>query len=296
MSNQHAHQQRFSDLILFDPPFEEADFRPFALDDLSVPVVTRKNESTLPSEERVRFINAIQEMMRTGSYQSITVIHANMRHNMHGFMGRLGLNRFLSWHRRYLLAFEQELRKVDAELTGAAVSDLGIPYWRWPENGDFPSWLLDVLPAFGSSGPGSFIEPREIGAGGALPTIDEVDTILNDFPASFDRSRRRFDGANEYEKFTFCLEGWADGLSAHNHVHEWVGGVMNNTSYSPADPIFWLHHCEIDRLWWIWQQAHMNSHPSVPRDQLQLTPWTESNYYSVLDVTSIGYIFDGNNP
>jgi tyrosinase len=238
-------------------------------------------------------------MMRRGIYQNIAVIHANMDYAMHGFMrgrARLGLNRFLSWHRRYLLAFEQELRKVDAEITGAAVSDLGLPYWRWPENGSFPSWLLDVLPAFGSSGPGSNIEPREIGAGGALPTIEQVDEILNDFAASFDRSRRRFDGANEYEKFTFCLEGWADGLSAHNHVHAWVGGVMNNTSYSPADPIFWLHHCEIDRLWWIWQQAHVNSHPSVPRDQLQLTPWTESNYYSVLDVASIGYIFDSNNP
>lgn len=296
MSHQHTHQQRFSDLLLFDPPFGEVEFRPFAVDALSVSVVTRKNEFTLPLEERTRFINALREMMRTGSYQNIAVIHANMRHNMHGSMGRLGLNRFLSWHRRYLLAFEQELRKVDADLTGAEVSDLGIPYWRWSENPNFPSWLLDVLPAFGSEGIGSDVEAREIGANGALPNINQVDEILTGFAASFDRSRRRFDGANEYEKFTFCLEGWADGLPAHNHVHVWVGGVMNNTSYSPADPIFWLHHCEIDRLWWIWQQTHPNSHPSVLRDQLQLTPWTESNYYSVLDIASIGYAFESSIP
>ncbi|MCQ8130366.1 tyrosinase family protein [Methylomonas rivi] len=296
MSHQHAHQQRFSDWLLFDPPFGEVEFRHIAADVLSVSVVTRKNESTLPSEERIRFINALREMMHRGSYQNIAVIHANMHHNMHGAMGRLGLNRFLSWHRRFLLAFEQELRKVDAELTGSDVSDLGIPYWRWSENSNFPSWLLDVFPAFGSGGIGSNIEPREIGANGALPNINQVDEILTNFADSFDRSRRRFDGANEYEKFTFCLEGWADDLPAHNHVHVWVGGVMNNTSYSPADPIFWLHHCEIDRLWWIWQQAHTNSHPSVSRDQLQLTPWTESNYYSLLDIASIGYAFESTIP
>lgn len=289
-----AHPQHFSDLLLFEPPFGETEFRSFALEGISSPVVTRKNESTLTSEEQARFTNAIQEMMRTGSYQNIAVIHANMSHNMHGSMGRLGLNRFLSWHRRFLLAFEQELRKVDAQLTGSVASDLAIPYWRWSENRDFPSWLLDVLPAFGSDGMGSSVEPREIGAAGALPTPEQVNEILNSYGASFDRSRRRFDGANDYEKFTFCLEGWADGLPAHNHVHVWVGGVMNNTSYSPADPIFWLHHCEIDRLWWIWQQTHANSHPSVSRDQLQLTPWTESNYYSVLDIASIGYTFDSN--
>lgn len=296
MPHQHDYKQRFSDLLLFFPPFGETQLQPFAAENISASVVTRKNESTLPSEERKRFVDAVREMMRTGSYQNMAAIHANMRNNMHGSMGRLGLNRFLSWHRRFLLAFEQELRKVDAQLTGATVSDLGIPYWRWSNNHDFPSWLLDVTPAFGSGGIGSNVEPRAIGADGTLPTIAHVNQMMNNYSASFDGSRRRFGGANEYEKFTFCLEGWADDLPAHNHVHAWVGGVMNNTSHSPADPIFWLHHCEIDRLWWIWQQAHANSHPSVSRDQLQLTPWIESNYYSVLDVTSIGYTFESNVP
>jgi tyrosinase len=22
---------------------------------------------------------------------------------------------------------------------------------------------------------------------------------------------------------------------------------------SPNDPLFWLHHCMVDRVWWIWQ-------------------------------------------
>lgn len=35
----------------------------------------------------------------------------------------------------------------------------------------------------------------------------------------------------------------------HGKVHMWVSGTMNNLNYSPADPIFWMHHCFIDYVW-----------------------------------------------
>jgi hypothetical protein len=37
----------------------------------------------------------------------------------------------------------------------------------------------------------------------------------------------------------------------HDNVHGAVGGFMG-AFMSPVDPIFWLHHCNIDRLWAIW--------------------------------------------
>ena len=167
-------------------------------------------------------------------------------------------------------------------------SNLAVPYWRWSVNPKFPAWLLETTPAFGHAGPGSAPVPREIGVSGTLPIEHDVSEIL----ANYVIRSGQGDQINEYEKFTYCLEGWADNLPAHNHVHVWVGGIMNNTSYSPSDPIFWLHHCEIDRLWWVWQQSHSNVHPSVPRESLQLTPWTESNYHSVIDIKTIGYSYD----
>jgi hypothetical protein len=36
MSHQHTHQHRFSDLLLFDPPFGKVKFRPFVVDASSV--------------------------------------------------------------------------------------------------------------------------------------------------------------------------------------------------------------------------------------------------------------------
>jgi tyrosinase len=59
------------------------------------------------------------------------------------------------------------------------------------------------------------------------------------------------------------LEGWItrsadyrvrkEGVQLHNRVHVWVGGTMARP-ISPADPVFFLHHCFVDKLWVEWQQ------------------------------------------
>jgi hypothetical protein len=35
---------------------------------------------------------------------------------------------------------------------------------------------------------------------------------------------------------------------------------------SPNDPVFWLHHCNIDRLWAEWQRQHLNEEAYLPED------------------------------
>lgn len=38
----------------------------------------------------------------------------------------------------------------------------------------------------------------------------------------------------------------------HNQVHDGIGGWMGTVEGSARDPIFWLHHSNIDRLWSSW--------------------------------------------
>jgi len=38
-------------------------------------------------------------------------------------------------------------------------------------------------------------------------------------------------------------------------IHIWVGGNMGLVSSSPGDPLFYLHHCNIDRIWATWQEC-----------------------------------------
>jgi tyrosinase len=39
----------------------------------------------------------------------------------------------------------------------------------------------------------------------------------------------------------------------HNQIYMDLGGDMDEDS-SPNDPLFFLHHVQVDRLWWLWQQ------------------------------------------
>ncbi|PLB48499.1 tyrosinase [Aspergillus steynii IBT 23096] len=47
----------------------------------------------------------------------------------------------------------------------------------------------------------------------------------------------------------------AEGLtySLHGGGHIGVGLILGDVEASPSDPMFWLHHAQIDRVWAIWQ-------------------------------------------
>ncbi|WP_331234027.1 tyrosinase family protein [Natronorarus salvus] len=127
----------------------------------------------------------------------------------------------------------------------------------------------------------------------------------------YDRSKRREPdpfqwNASSYPSFRNVLEGFRDEYgdptpAFHNLVHIWVGGSMSDHT-SPNDPVFFLHHCFVDKLWAQWQRKHPRkgyvpaSGDDVPpghglNDPMR--PWntpadtvTPSN---VLDHRSLGY-------
>lgn len=41
----------------------------------------------------------------------------------------------------------------------------------------------------------------------------------------------------------------------HAAIHSAIGGDMNPAT-SPNEPMFFLHHAQVDRLWWLWQQEN----------------------------------------
>jgi tyrosinase len=58
---------------------------------------------------------------------------------------------------------------------------------------------------------------------------------------------------SENDSLTSSFRRWLENY--HNQVHNLVRGDMISGT-SPNDPIFWLHHCNVDRIWAAWQALH----------------------------------------
>ena len=166
-----------------------------------------------------------------------------------------GMPTFPMWHRLYMVQFEQAL--------AAHGSTLGIPYWDWtkPMN-KLPELVQHPL----------FIDPsgnkakKNVFYSGEIKFENKVTARAVD--------ARLYEASNEGQK-NFLLEGVLNALEqedycrfevqfevAHNPIHYLVGGrfthSMSSLEYTSYDPIFFLHHSNVERQFALWQalQAH----------------------------------------
>lgn len=130
---------------------------------------------------------------------------------------------------------------------------------------------LSATPFSYETRPPGHLTRRLARSGTRLPSTDEIDHTVNRI-ATFDNnyfssfltgSGQRPEGSDR-KSFRAVLEGFAKTGAVkskkesqmHNGTHVWVGGMMGFTPPAPNDPVFWLHHCNIDRLWAQWQIRH----------------------------------------
>lgn len=226
-------------------------------------MAVRKRESKITDSERQLFRSVLSTLIANGIYGNLVAIHEDMNHNQHGGMGAIGRQRFLTWHRVFLLRLEQAMQ---AENPAAF-----IPYWDWTTKRSVPQWLQSFRPTVNVPGQGAITVTREPGEPPVLPTKTHVQSILSE---------------TTFTAFTTQLE------FAHNNVHGWVGGTMANIEISPADPLFWMHHAQIDRLWSRWQAKKVNKGkgPTLTGSKRVMDPWTET-VDDVVSIKALGYSY-----
>jgi len=217
----------------------------------------------MTAAERDTFRSVINILIQNGQYGTLVSHHVmdNRMHSMGG-MDPIGRQRFLPWHRVYLLRLEELMMQVDASAF--------IPYWRWTTQRNIPSWLRNLTPPVPMPNGSTISVVRNVGFPPPLPTKSFMDSVMSE---------------TTFTDFVTQLE------SAHNDVHGWVGGTMNS-AFSPADPIFWLHHANVDRVWNQWQKKPSNSGktPQLNGADRTMTPWNET-VDNILDVQSLGYSY-----
>jgi tyrosinase len=220
------------------------------------PLCQRKDQAVLTDTEKSRYLCAFQMLNSDGTLGNLVDIH----HEMH--MQHTNA-RLLPWHRVYLYLFEEALHNYHP--------DVCIPYWDWTraEEQHFPDWLEDVLPVV--------VTPtRTISVVRAPGTDAQLATIVSGVGTAMAQT--------SYPAFTSPING------IHGGVHIWTGGTMSDASVSPADPIFWLHHANLDRLWWEWYNSPAGNHqnPNLSGADAIMDPWTYTEA-DVRDIAALGY-------
>ncbi|KAK3390616.1 amino acid transporter [Podospora didyma] len=165
---------------------------------------------------------------------------------------------FLPWHRYFLVAHETLLRG-DCGYQGP------MPYWD--QTNDVSNLrgaaVFDPISGFGGDGVGPDLC---IGDGPFVNlTLRFNEDLAFDEPYCLVRNMSEclFQGAapsfvNDCLGAETYVDAWAClEKSPHISGHWGVGGTMSNTLLSPGDPIFFLHHGWLDRLWWEWQSKDL---------------------------------------
>jgi tyrosinase len=182
---------------------------------------------------------------------------------------------FCAWHRAYLYFFEKALQDI--------VPGVTLPWWDWTRNqqqgippayaaaetGGAPNPLFDspIQPAGRRKADEERTWRKPPGPGGMLPSAKQVAAVL----------------ANpDFITFQDQLE------SLHGAVHMWVGGTMADISVAAYDPIFWAHHCMIDRLWYLWQLKHPGARMPPALIDRALPPFAMT-VRQTLEITQLGY-------
>lgn len=198
---------------------------------------------------------------------------------------------FLPWHRGYLLALEKQIRTEIKALRGPA-DEWSLPYWNcfgkgqnvlplefqtpdWPDgNGDNPLFVVQRYGGLGGT------NPFDIG------TVTNLNSLGDpSFSGPGGGGATGFGGPET----GFSWRGVSSGgleMNPHNILHVLVGGedrsqqfpagtpfagryppgVMSTPVTAALDPIFYLHHCNIDRLWESWNKFPPNKLSSGPTD------------------------------
>jgi tyrosinase len=228
---------------------------------VTVPLMVRvrKNANKLKPQERDRFLVALAKLNSgtpaPSTYQALR--------NMHVEAGDPEEHRgpqFLPWHRSYLLDLERGLQAIDPSVS--------MHYWRFDQpapnvftklfmgetkrstsgvaslvtldpGNPLVAWVTDSVPGILRSS--VFNTKTESAPGGpGFPLINQAQTLaLGPSYAQFVR-----------------MEG-----SPHGAAHVSFNGSVSEIENAPKDPLFFMLHANVDRLWAMWQWINHRVNP-----------------------------------
>jgi tyrosinase len=219
---------------------------------------------------------------------------------------------FLPWHRLYLFCFE---RIVQSHLDDDTWS---LPYWDYTKVGASSARVLPAPFRVPATGNPLRVEQRDRARNDPVAPLplesEDVDAMqalrLRDFSLPPENAAASFGGGVVQDVLPMTLGRGSLELTPHGLVHGAIGGMnppglMSRFATAGLDPIFWLHHANIDRLWDVWI-AHWGA-DALPADDTWLD--TEFEFFDrdgsttlkrkirdLLDSAELGYEYESTEP
>lgn len=227
----------------------------------------RKDWNLLNKSEKDTFFATIKAMKsetpakfgNTYNYDDFAKIHVEFSAEGHVNSA------FFPWHRKMLQLFEEHLKRINPKV-------INLPYWNSGADADFSKPHLSSIfkrDAFGNSTninkvtcvSGNFYKDwiKKYPTDAYKKCSTRQWSLNDDGVISPLLSNKMIDelhideSKGSYNTFRESYE-----YSPHNIVHLTMGGDFVSM-ISPADPLFYLHHANVDRHWIRWQSAWPNS-------------------------------------
>ena len=225
----------------------------------------RRNVSTLSATDKANYVSAVKALKAKAiapptGYSATNVYDWYVETHATGAALYHQTSWFLPWHRQFLMDFEEEI----SEILGGI--NFSMPYWSWADDFDQKLgwqgsvWSQDFMgyPAPGSTTPQGALKDWTVWPGNTNPLVRRGNPQLSRIPNSAEvwKALSVFNYDQEpWSTFSDPLNSFRRYLEQlHGLIHGWVGGTMGMMATSPNDPVFYLHHCNVDRLWAQWQE------------------------------------------
>jgi tyrosinase len=228
---------------------------------VTVPLMVRvrKNANKLKADERNRFLVALAKLnsgtATPTTYQALRNMHVTSA-NGEEHQGP----QFLPWHRSYLLDLERGLQAIDPSVS--------MHYWRFDQPA--PNVFSRLFMGQTARSPSGVASLVVLDPGNPLVAwvTDSVPGILRS--SVFNTTTEAAPGVPgfallnqaqtlalgpDYSQFR-GMEGTPHG-AAHVSFNGWVSVIPT----APKDPLFFMLHSNVDRLWALWQFINRRSDP-----------------------------------
>jgi tyrosinase len=211
-------------------------------------VRVRKNANVLTNAERDRFIAAFAQLNNQGlgRFQDFREAHTAASSPQAHF--RPG---FLPWHRAFILDLERELQAIDPSVS--------LHYWRFDQAAP-KVFTLDFMGLADPVGTLQFsnANPLRFWVTDGIPGINRPPHFITATQSASVISENATLGlGSSYPAF----RGMEN--NPHGFAHTSFGGSIHDIPTAAKDPLFFMLHCNVDRLWAKWQKQFSRFNPAT---------------------------------